>query len=185
MGKKKFKSAKGFTLIEMIIALGIIGVLLLVMLPAWSHYIQRSNTRTANNKAKVIFNAAQTQCIKQENIERTMTTGQYMGSGDFYFYWHNGTGTSSTDGSSYGGDAEENAKFARAINNLYGDQGTYKVFISNYRVRAVVFAKTDNDRYVGAYPNSLDNIDSATASAIRTTRRVAGATAADLAAIAL
>lgn len=54
------RTKKGFTLIELIIVIAIIGILLGVLIPSWTYYMQRAHTRTQNNKAKAIFNAAQT-----------------------------------------------------------------------------------------------------------------------------
>ena len=51
---------KGFTLMELIIVIAIIGILLGILIPSWGYYMQRSRTRTQNAKAKTIFNAAQT-----------------------------------------------------------------------------------------------------------------------------
>lgn len=54
------RTKKGFTLIELIIVIAIMGILVGVLVPSWGYYMQRSRTRTQNNKAKAIFNAAQT-----------------------------------------------------------------------------------------------------------------------------
>lgn len=61
---------KGFTLIEMIIVLAIIGILLAVLIPSWGFYIQHSRTKAQNNKAKAIFDAAQTVVTDMNFAER-------------------------------------------------------------------------------------------------------------------
>lgn len=53
------RTKKGFTLIELIIVIAIMGILVGVLIPSWGYFVQRSRTRTQNNKAKTIFNAAQ------------------------------------------------------------------------------------------------------------------------------
>ena len=64
------RKKKGFTLIELIIVIAIIGILLGVLIPSWGYFLQRARTRTANNKAKAIFNAAQTVVTDMNFAER-------------------------------------------------------------------------------------------------------------------
>ena len=52
---------KGFTLVELIVAMAILGILIAIIVPSWGYFMRRSKERTANAKAKVIFNAAQTE----------------------------------------------------------------------------------------------------------------------------
>lgn len=54
------RKQKGFTLIELIIVIAIIGILLGVLIPSWGYFLERGRIRTQNNRAKSIFNAAQT-----------------------------------------------------------------------------------------------------------------------------
>ncbi|MDE6101745.1 MAG: prepilin-type N-terminal cleavage/methylation domain-containing protein, partial [Ruminococcus sp.] len=54
------KKLKGFTLMELIIVIAIIGVLTAIFIPSWMNWIAMSKVRKQNNNARIIFNAAQT-----------------------------------------------------------------------------------------------------------------------------
>ena len=64
------KTKKGFTLMELVIVLAILGILLAIIVPSWGYFIRRSRERSANAKAKVVFNAAQTEVTRVSMKER-------------------------------------------------------------------------------------------------------------------
>lgn len=78
--KKKTARAKGFTLIELIVVIGIIGVLLLVAIPTISSYMRRSRLKSSNANAKLIFNSIQTICQELEFSERDDPSTTFYGS---------------------------------------------------------------------------------------------------------
>jgi len=159
------KKKKGFSLIELIVVLAIFSILTAVLIPSWGYFIRRAKVRTANAKARIIFNAAQAACTEYQQAERSATT-KYMGSGDFYFYWEarndagrldpldatpvkaylNGTATPTGD----------DLKFGQKINKIVEDQVTYKIYIKNYKVVSVACSRFESDRYIGAYPKSTE-----------------------------
>ena len=168
---KKNRSKKGFTLMELIIVLAILGILLSIMVPTWGYFIRKSRERNANSKAKIIFNAAQTEITRIAGKERTLAEDERYIKTDFYFYSHNGNGTKWDDENvkAYEPDASDkiteedlnrnNGNLSRAISRIAGNEGFYKIYVKNYIVEAVVYSNFENGRYKGTYPKTTDQLD--------------------------
>ena len=77
---------KGFTLVELIIVIAIIGILTAILVPSWMNYIAKSRLKTQNQNARVIFNAAQTIAQEYKFQERKKdNNSKYLGkNSDFY-----------------------------------------------------------------------------------------------------
>lgn len=147
---------KGFTLIELIIVIAIIGVLSAIIIPAWMNYIQKSRIKTQNSNSKVVFNAAQTIITDYSFRERKLdlTDAESVTDGDFYLTWSNGVAHAYT---SLGGDEKSSAlanDIASRINRVFAeaDNTTYTVYVNNYLVQSVVSGRTNTDRFKGSYP---------------------------------
>ncbi|WP_295095999.1 type II secretion system protein [Ruminococcus sp.] len=173
---KTKKTKKGFTLIELIIVLAILGIVLAIMVPTWGYFITKSRERNANSRAKVIFGAAQTEITRLQAKERTLDNAdRYITNGDFYFYSHGGNGEKLA---SANGDPvtegmaptdpqlrptiSSNASLSRAINHIAGNEGFYKIYVSNYLVQSVVYCNVENSRYKGTYPKTTDQLTNPT-----------------------
>lgn len=176
------RKQKGFTLIEMIVVLAIIGILTAVLVPTWSYFIMKANLKTQNNYSKMIFNAAQTQATRYEIKEKrdfsvakdapvglekdNAKANLYLASefdassGDFeyYLYWdgksaHRLKADGTIDDAA---DANQNATnaFANSINKVFGESRitVYKVYIKNYQVMSVCSARSENSDTVGSFP---------------------------------
>ncbi len=185
---------KGFTLIELIIVIAIIGVLAGVLIPTWSAYIQRARTRSQNLKAKTILNAAQTVVTDMKFYERK-GMNKYINAADsdkakiaerylygtvsnvggvhteWYYYWNGSTGTiTNADGTPIESTAYSksifnkwNKEISDSINKIINeDELIYKIYVKDYKVMSVVSARFENDRYLGTYPITLDEIDNST-----------------------
>ena len=153
---------KGFSLIELIVVIMIIAVLTMIIGLAWNNWIYRTRIKSANTKAKVIFNAAQTEAIKYSQAERLDPAHGYMTNGDYYFYWDGhsaGYATSDeTTATGYSLGAVDAAqantqRFANAINRIAGTDGSYKIWIKDYKVQSVAYVPNNTSRYLGSYPS--------------------------------
>ncbi len=201
------RKQKGFTLIELIIVIAIFGILMGVLVPSWGYFLERGRIRTQNNKAKAIFNAAQT-IVTDLNFAERRHVNAYTSTTDadtkkaalthlysqvprvedtaekrvWYYYWDGNEGyrcdadgikltkdnlDKSSDTDDYTDEEfsalmidEWDEKIGAYIKKIVDEQDmVYKFYVKDYKVMSVVSSRFESDRYLGAYPISLDKVD--------------------------
>lgn len=140
---------KGFTLIELIVVIAIIGVLAAILVPSMIGYVGESKLSTANSNAKLAFTNAATYCTKCE------VKG----------YGVSDPGTSVMDltgnaPASFNYDGNELSGALRALMGQTTGAGVARVKVESSACKASAWAKATSDKYVGTYPNEADDVTS-------------------------
>lgn len=153
------RRVKGFTLMELIIVIAIIGVLLGILMPAMSTYFRRSRIQAANANAKMVYNAAQTAVQKMMASDRTATTPSGFAGTVKISHSHAGTMDCVIDENTFPSIDATRANVAacervvQAVDRTVSDasQINWAVRIENYIVKAAVAADNDTTTNVGFF----------------------------------
>ena len=140
----------GFTLIELIVVIAIVGVLAAILIPAMMGYVKRSKITTANSASKQIFNALNTAAVElsELNVDPAVLSGDYEVTGaDIYAQRNRGMSMSSVPTTE---EIKEVmfCKVAQYFNDVGKvDRISFRLFENGCEGVGVV-----NKRYPGSYP---------------------------------
>lgn len=137
---------KGFTLIELIVVIAIIGVLCGVLVPNGIGWIRDSKIKTCNSEAKTVFNTAVTVLQDYQLEGRVDEIASTNGTIDF----EKGDGIVSSDaitkklGSNFG---ENSVWYVRTEVSNFDDNNANRI-----KVVSALFADTNVSNCIGRYP---------------------------------
>ena len=135
---------KGFTLIELIVVIAIIGVLAAILVPSMLGYVGQSKISTANTNAKLVYTNTATYITNCGTAGYTVTTGD-TGAIDL--------STAANANCSYKKDGTELSVCLQSLmSGANGGVGKATINASGIACDDTNWAKSSADVYVGGYP---------------------------------
>lgn len=148
------KTTKGFTLIELIVVIAIIGVLAVILVPSMIGYVADSKLSTANSNAKLAFTCTATWTTNCE-VHGSAIEDRVFETGSIE------TPVNVADVLYDGSDADIIRSLSAHMGGVPGAGEVSGEFVGQFP-KWTHWRKTDYDRFIGSYPHESENGENVT-----------------------
>lgn len=153
----KNSNKKGFTLVELVVVIAIIGVLAAILVPSMMGYVKKSRLKTANGNAKTAYNAIAEIDASMETQGTPIDWSKFSAITDYDC--KNDTANVTSTSSANDQIQHELYKALSTNGNEAGCATVFGATINNASTFVVQWRKTTSDDIFGQYPDAIKSLD--------------------------